>query len=76
MPTKPTAPRRRLRTCPGADLGGPGRVQHHHPFWLLASLVAGFLCMDDLSGADDNQTGYGFGHDLYNVEGNLNRGLR
>ena len=51
-------------------------MQHQHPFWLLASLVAGFLCMDDLSNAGDNQTGYGYGYDLNNVEGYLNGGLR
>ena len=32
--------------------------------------------MGDLNDAGDNQTGYGYGYDLKNVEGYLNGGLR
>jgi hypothetical protein len=27
-------------------------MTHHCPFWLLASLVAGFACMSDMSGTE------------------------
>jgi|BarGraNGADG00312_1021997.scaffolds.fasta_scaffold02562_4 hypothetical protein len=52
MPTKPTARRRRLRTCPGADRGVPVACSTTTRFGCWHHLVAGSLCMGDLSDAE------------------------